>query len=323
MRIVITGSIAYDYIMTFPGKFRDHILPEKLDSLALSFLVESMTKQRGGVAPNIAYTLALLGGRPAVLATAGQDFGEYREWLDRQGVDTTHVKIIPDLFTASFFAGTDKVNGQIALFYAGAMGRATEVSFRRLPYRPDFAMISPDDPAAMNQHVRDCIELGIPYAYDVSWQLARLSADEIREGVLGCRMLAVNDYEMSLIADKTGIGEADPALADKIVVVTRGEKGATIYADGRRHDIPVVPPRRMADPTGVGDAFRGGLLRGLAAGWEWDVAGRVASLAATYCLEHVGPQNHTFTRAEFVRRYREHFDDGGVLDQLVSTDGAD
>ncbi len=323
MRIVITGSIAYDYIMTFPGKFRDHILPEKLDSLALSFLVESMTKQRGGVAPNIAYTLALLGGRPAVLATAGQDFGEYREWLDRQGVDTTHVKIIPDLFTASFFAGTDKVNGQIALFYAGAMGRATEVSFRRLPYRPDFAMISPDDPAAMNQHVRDCIELGIPYAYDVSWQLARLSADDIREGVLGCRMLAVNDYEMSLIADKTGIGEADPALADKIVVVTRGEKGATIYADGRRHDIPVVPPRRMADPTGVGDAFRGGLLRGLAAGWEWDVAGRVASLAATYCLEHVGPQNHTFTRAEFVRRYREHFDDGGVLDQLVSTDGAD
>ncbi len=323
MRIVITGSIAYDYIMTFPGKFRDHILPEKLDSLALSFLVESMTKQRGGVAPNIAYTLALLGGRPAVLATAGQDFGEYREWLDRQGVDTTHVKIIPDLFTASFFAGTDKVNGQIALFYAGAMGRATEVSFRRLPYRPDFAMISPDDPAAMNQHVRDCIELGIPYAYDVSWQLARLSADDIREGVLGCRMLAVNDYEMSLIADKTGIGEADPALADKIVVVTRGEKGATIYADGRRHDIPVVPPRRIADPTGVGDAFRGGLLRGLAAGWEWDVAGRVASLAATYCLEHVGPQNHTFTRAEFVRRYREHFDDGGVLDQLVSTDGAD
>jgi len=323
MRIVITGSIAYDYIMTFPGKFRDHILPEKLDSLALSFLVESMTKQRGGVAPNIAYTLALLGGRPAVLATAGQDFGEYREWLDRQGVDTTHIKIIPDLFTASFFAGTDKVNGQIALFYAGAMGRATEVSFRHLPYKPDFAMISPDDPAAMNQHVRDCIELGIPYAYDVSWQLARLSADDIREGVLGCRMLAVNDYEMSLIADKTGIEEADPALADKIVVVTRGEKGATIYAEGQRHDIPVVPPRRIADPTGVGDAFRGGLLRGLAAGWRWDVAGRVASLAATYCLEHVGPQNHAYTRAEFVRRYREHFDDGGVLDQLVSTDGAD
>src|SRR3990172_3656631 len=320
MKIVITGSIAYDYIMSFPGRFRDHILPDKLDSLALSFLVESMTKQRGGVAPNIAYTLALLGGRPAILATAGHDFGEYRDWLEARGVDTAPVKIIPDLFPASFFAGTDTVNGQIALFYAGAMGRASDVSFKDLPYQPDIAMISPDDPAAMTKHVRDCIELGIPYVYDVSWQLARLSADEVREGVMGCRMLAVNDYEMSLIADKTGLAEGHPVYDRKIVVVTRGEKGATIRADGVRYDIPVVPPRRIADPTGVGDAFRGGLLRGMAAGWGWDVAGRVASLAATYCLEHVGPQNHAYTRPEFVRRYREHFDDGGQLDLLVSAD---
>jgi adenosine kinase len=178
-------------------------------------------------------------------------------------------------------------------------------------------MISPDDPLAMTKHLRECLDLGIPYAYDVSWQLARLPADEILEGVLGSRMLVVNDYEMSLITDKTGLGETDPRVADKIVVVTRGERGATIYADGKRYDIPPVPPRQIVDPTGAGDAFRGGLLRGMDAGWSWDVAGRMGALAATYCLETLGPQNHSYTRPEFVERYREHFDDAGVLDGLL------
>jgi adenosine kinase len=318
MRIVITGSIAYDYLMVFPGRFRDHILPDKLDSLALSFLVDTMTKQRGGVAPNIAYSLALLGGQPAVLATAGQDFPEYRTWLESHGIDTSPIKIIPDLFTASFFASTDQVNGQVALFYPGAMAQASQVSFHDLSYRPDFAMISPDDPAAMAKHLRECVELGIPYAYDVSWQLARLGADEIQEGVLGCRMLVVNDYEMGLITDKTGITETDSALKGKIVVVTRGENGATIYDEaGCRYDIPPVPPQCVADPTGAGDAFRGGLLRGMAAGWGWEIAGRVGALAATYCLEHTGTQNHRYTREEFIARFRQHFDDDKMLDVLV------
>jgi adenosine kinase len=317
MRIVITGSIAYDYIMSFPGQFKDHILPDKLDSLALSFLVESMTKHRGGVAPNIAYTLALLGEHPAILATAGHDFAEYRAWLEAIGVDTGPVKIIPDVFTASFFAGKDRINGQIALFYPGAMGHAAEVSFASLGYRPDFAMISPDDPDAMNKHMRECLGMGIPYAYDVSFQLARLSADAIMEGVLGCAMLVVNDYEMGLITDKTGLLETDPRLADKIVAVTRGEKGATIYAGGGLTSIPIVTPRQILDPTGAGDAFRGGLLRGMASGWDWSIAGRMGALAATYCLEVLGPQNYAFTRAEFVARYRENFDDEGVLDALL------
>ena len=317
MRIVITGSIAYDYIMSFPGQFKDHILPDKLDSLALSFLVESMSKHRGGVAPNIGYTLALLGEHPALLATAGHDFADYRVWLELVGVDTRPVKIIPDVFTASFFAGKDRINGQIALFYPGAMGYASEVSFADLDYCPDFAMISPDDPAAMSKHLRECLQLGIPYAYDVSFQLARLSADEIMEGVLGCRMLVVNDYEMGMITDKTGMLETDARLADKIVAVTRGENGATIYAGGAVHAIPIVPPHQILDPTGAGDAFRGGLLCGMAAGWDWSIAGRMGALAATYCLEVLGPQNFAYTRAEFVARYREHFDDEGVLDALL------
>ena len=317
MRIAITGSIAYDYIMSFPGQFKDHILVDKLDSLALSFLVESMTRHRGGVAPNIGYTLALLGERPVLLATAGQDFDDYQQWLEAQGVDCSGVKVFRDIFTASFFAGKDRINGQIALFYPGAMGRASEVSFNDLAQRPDFAIISPDDPAAMAKHLRECLDLRLPYAYDVSWQLARLTSDEIVEGVLGCAMLVVNDYEMSLITDKTGIGETDARLAEKIVAVTRGENGATIYAGGVRYDIPAVPPQRILDPTGAGDAFRGGLLRGMAAGWEWGLAGRMGALAATYCLEQLGPQNHHYTRAEFVQRYREHFDDAGVLDALL------
>jgi len=316
MRIVITGSIAYDYIMSFPGQFKDHILVDKLDSLSLSFLVESMTRHRGGVAPNIGYTLALLGERPSLLATAGHDFGDFRDWLEAQGVDTSPVKVIPDVFTASFFAGKDRINGQIALFFPGAMAHAAEVSFSDLGYQPDFAVISPDDPAAMTKHLQECLALGIPYAYDVSWQLARLPAEEIEAGVLGCAMLVVNDYEMSLITDKTGIIETDQRLGDKIVAVTRGENGATIYAAGQFHAIPPVPPRQINDPTGAGDAFRGGLLRGMAAGWSWDVAGRMGALAATYCLETLGPINHHYSRAEFVARYREHFDDAGLLDAL-------
>jgi adenosine kinase len=317
MRIVITGSIAYDYIMSFPGQFKDHILADKLDSLSLSFLVDSMTRHRGGVAANIGYALALLGEHPALLATAGQDFAEYRAWLEGQGVDTSPVRVIPDIFTASFFAGKDRINGQIALFYPGAMAHAASVSFTDLPYRPDFAVISPDDPAAMSKHLHECLQLGIPYAYDVSWQLARLSPDEILEGVLGSRMLVVNDYEMSLITDKTGLTETDPRVQDKIVVVTRGEKGATIYAGGHFYSIPAVAPRQILDPTGAGDAFRGGLLRGMASGWDWNIAGRMGALVATYCLEALGPQNYTFTRTAYVGRYREHFDDEGVLDALL------
>ena len=317
MKIVITGSIAYDYIMKFPGYFRDHLLPDKLDSISLSFLVESMTKQRGGVAPNIAYTLALLGGRPLVMATAGHDFDEYRDWLNAAGVDTSAVKVIPDAFTASFFANIDRANAQLASFYPGAMTRACEVSFRDLTTRPDLAVISPNDPAAMKQYVEECLSLDIPYAYDVSWQLARLSPDEIEIGVQGCRMLLVNDYEMGLITNKTGIAENDLRLADKIVVVTRGEKGSTIYADGSRCDVPAVPLERDSEPTGAGDAYRGGFLRGWEAGWSWQVCGRMGALAATYCLEHRGPQSHAFTRAEFVARYRRHFDDGGILDEML------
>ncbi|MEK6575666.1 MAG: carbohydrate kinase family protein [Chloroflexota bacterium] len=317
MRIVFSGSIAYDYLMTFPGYFRDFIHPEKMESLSLSFLVDSLSRHYGGIAPNIAYSYALLGGKPVVLGTAGDDFDDYRQWLNSKGVDTSAVKQIPGVKTASFFANTDQANLQIASFYAGAMAYADQVTIADLPFRPDLVVISPDDPTAMRNRIRECAAAGIPYLYDPSQQLARVSVEDIREGVQNAKMIVVNDYEAHMIENRTGLTEADMVLGDKILVVTRGNEGATIYADGQRHDIPVFPEVTIVDPTGTGDAFRGGFLRGVALGLSWELNGRMGALAATYCLEQKGTQNHSFTPAEFVERFRTVFDDGGELNKLL------
>jgi len=317
MRIVFSGSIAYDYLMTFPGYFRDFIHPEKMESLSLSFLVDSLSRHYGDIAPNIAYSYALLGGKPVVLGTAGDDFDDYRQWLNSKGVDTSAVKQIPGVKTASFFANTDQANLQIASFYAGAMAYADQVTIADLPFRPDLVVISPDDPTAMRNRIRECAAAGIPYLYDPSQQLARVSVEDIREGVQNAKMIVVNDYEAHMIENRTGLTEADMVLGNKILVVTRGNEGATIYADGQRHDVPVFPEVTVVDPTGTGDAFRGGFLRGVALGLSWELNGRMGALAATYCLEQKGTQNHSFTPAEFVERFRTVFDDGGKLNKLL------
>lgn len=318
MTIVCTGSIAYDYLMTFPGNFREQILTEKLETISLSFLVDSMVKQRGGVAPNIAYTLALLGERPAVMGTVGEDFGEYRTWLNDQNIDTSLVKVIQGKFTASFFANTDLKNNQISSFYTGAMANAGEISLRDLPFKADMVVISPNDPGAMYQYSLECQELGIPYLFDPSQQVVRNPHDQLRVGVEGAQSLFVNEYEYELLQKHTGLNEKQMLDHVKFMVVTCGEKGAKIYADGKIYTVPVVPPRCIADPTGVGDAFRGGFLRGYDLGFGWEICGRMGALAATYVLEQHGTQNHHYTPAEFVARYRQHFDDQGVLDALLA-----
>jgi len=317
MNIVLTGSVAYDYLMTFPGYFRDHLLPDKLASVSLSFLVDSLIKRRGGIAPNIAYTLALLGGRPRVMATVGEDFEDYRQWLESHGVDTAAMKVVPGVFTASFFANTDRANAQIASFYPGAMAHAAELSFHMLPApRPDLAVISPNDPGAMEQYIRECGELGIPYLYDPSQQLVRMAGPELKRGIEGAFALFVNDYESGLVEKMTGLTVEDIQRHVRLLVITRGEHGSTIYADGQEVCVPIVPPERIVDPTGVGDAFRGGFLAGFSRGWDWQTCGQMGALAATYCLEQAGTQSHSFTPAEFVARYRKHFDDHGLLDGL-------
>ena len=319
MKIIVSGSIAFDYLMSFPGRFQEHILPDQIDHLSVSFLVDSMEVRRGGIAPNIAYTLALLGERPLVMGTAGQDFGEYRAWLEANGVDTSAVVQIPDLFTASFFVNTDLDNNQIASFYTGAMARAHQLSIaEHAGGHADLVVISPDDPRAMVKRAAECQELDIPYIYDPSQQIIRLDAEELAAGIQNCFLLIVNEYEFDMIREKTGWTERDVLARVGALIITLGKAGSHLRIGDEEHHIPVVPPERIADPTGVGDAFRGGLLRGYSLGLPWETAGRMGSLAAAYVLEQLGPQSHHYTRAEFVARYREHFDDQGALDVLLS-----
>jgi adenosine kinase len=306
MKIVITGSIAYDYLMSFPGKFTDHLLPEHIQKVSLSFLVDSMDKRRGGCAPNIAYTLALLGEKPYLMGTAGEDFGDYRQWLQAAGVDTSLVKEVPGKFTASFFCSTDRDNNQIASFYTGAMANAGELSFRLVP-DVDVAIISPNDPGAMLQYAEECRTLGIRYIFDPGQQCARMNGDELKDGIAGAAIVISNDYEFEILRQKTGLGEADLLRAAGALVVTRGEQGSTIVTRDGRHDVPSVPPHRIVDPTGVGDAFRAGLLKGLAMDAPLEVAARMGSVAATYALEHLGGQSHAFRWDEFRDRYEQHF----------------
>jgi adenosine kinase len=307
MKIVVTGSIAYDYLMSFPGQFTEHFLPEHMNRISLSFLVDTMDKRRGGCAPNIAYTLALLGERPMLMATAGEDFGEYRQWLDAAGVDTSLVKQVAGKFTASFFCSTDQANNQIASFYTGAMADASTLSFRTVR-DCDFAIISPNDPAAMVQYAEECRTLGIKFIFDPGQQCARMSGDELEDGVAGAAIVICNDYEYELLKQKTGLSEDDILAKAGALIVTKGENGSSVITRGRQVDVPAVTPGRIVDPTGVGDAFRGGLLRGLALGLGDDVAARLGSVAAAYALEHLGGQSHSYTWAEFKLRYDAHFD---------------
>ena len=305
-KLVVTGSIAFDYLMSFPGKFTDHFIQEHMSRVSLSFLVDSMDKRRGGCAPNIAYTLALLRERPRLMATAGQDFAEYREWLKAAGVDCSLVAQVDGKFTASFFCSTDTENNQIASFYTGAMAHAAELSFRTA-HGCDLAIIAPNDPSAIVQYAEECRALKIAYIFDPSQQVARLSGDELRDGLIGSKILICNDYEFEIIRQKTGMDEAEILRHTDALVVTRGEKGSSVLQKDRRIDVPAVAPHRIVDPTGVGDAFRGGFMKGLAAGADYEVCARIGSVAATWALEHLGGQSHAYTWDEFRERYAQHF----------------
>ena len=306
MTIIVTGSIAFDYLMSFPGRFTEHFLPEHMERVSLSFLVDTMDKRRGGCAPNIAYTLALLGERPAIMATAGEDFGDYRDWLEAAGIDTSHVKQIAGKFSASFFCSTDRDNNQIATMYTGAMADAGELSFRALP-RCDLAIISPNDPGAMVQYADECRALGIRYIFDPGQQCARMSGDELKEGLEGATVLICNGYELELLKQKTGLDEGQLLDRSEVLVITHGEHGSSVITRDGRFQVRAVPPRRIVDPTGVGDAFRGGFMKGVIVGLPYQECAQVGSVAAAYALEHLGGQSHAYTWTEFRSRYESSF----------------
>ena len=319
MSIILTGSIAYDYLMSFPGYFKDHILPEHLESISLSFLVDEMVKQPGGVAANIAYTMGLLCESPRRVATAGVDFEEYRKVLDDAGVDTSGVKVIEGKFTASFFANTDLSNAQIASFYAGAMADAGRISMKDLGLMPeDLVVVSPNAPDAMVKYAIECQEMGVPYIFDPSQQIVRLDGDGLRQGITGAKALFANEYEFELLQKHSQMTAEEMLDAVDFAVITLGKAGSRVIEGGRvKGEVLAFPTKNIQDPTGVGDAFRAGFLKGYLSGFELILCAQMGSLAATYCLEEIGTQTHCYLMKDFVTRFRTVFDDGGALDALL------
>jgi adenosine kinase len=331
VRIVVTGSLAYDYIMDFPGYFKDHILPDKVHMLTVSFLVDSMRRMRGGVAGNIAYNLALLGERPLVVATAGHDFSEYRAWMERQGIDAGGIAEVADEFTASCFINTDRANNQIVAFYAGAMAHDRNLSLTGLGLGPDdLVIISPTDPLAISRYADECRALGVPFVFDPGKQTPRLTGEQILTGLTGARALVGNDYEFAMMAQATGRSEAELIASTPITVVTRGAEGSIIYQNGASGNgvepqtathVPVAQVEAVRDPTGAGDAYLAGLVFGLARRMPPAVAGRIAALLAAYAIEQRGCQEHHFTPGEFAERYRGAFGAAPEIEALVGVRG--
>jgi adenosine kinase len=318
MSIYVTGSIAYDYIMVFPGKFRDHILPDRMHVLSVSFLVDSLKRRRGGTAANIAYNLALLGEKPILVGAVGDDFGEYNDWLESRGVDTRGVRRIAQEHTASCFINTDLQDNQITAFYPGAMSQAASISLRDLGCTPnDLVIIAPNDPLAMVNYVDECRQADIPYLYDPSMQLPRLEPAQLLRGAERAGVLAGNDYEFGMMAERLSIDE--PALRKlvPVAVMTRGESGSIITAGADTFEIPPARPRAVVDPTGAGDAFRAGFVRAMRASLPWPVVGRVAALTAVYAVEQNGTQEHSYSLSEFFDRYRENFGPLPELEKLA------
>jgi adenosine kinase len=322
MRIFVSGSIAFDYIMVFPGRFRDHILPDKIHVLSVSFLVDSLKRRRGGTAANIAYNLALLGERPVVVGTVGEDFTDYRQWLESKGVDTSAIKVIADEHTASCFINTDLQDNQITAFYPGAMAQASSISLHDLGAGPaDMVIIAPNDPKAIQRCVAECSAAKIPYLYDPSMQLPRMDRAELLEGCQGAKVLAGNDYEFGLMAEKMGLSEPELRRRVPITVMTRGEAGALITVEGQEYEIPPARPRQVVDPTGAGDAFRAGFVMGMTKGLSWPVVGRLAALTAVHAIEQPGTQEHTYSIDQFINRYHENYGRTGEIEALRQNGG--
>lgn len=306
MPIVVTGSIATDHLMHFPGKFVDSLLPDQLHRVSLSFLVDDLIVRRGGVAANICFGMGLLGVNPVLLDAVGADFDDYSSWLSRHGVDTSQVHVFSDVQTARFVCTTDDEMNQIGSFYAGAMARSREIEIGPVAAAVgaiDLVMISAGDPAAMVRHAEECRQRGYTFAADPSQQLARMEGPEVATLVTGAELWFSNDYELGLLLSKTGWTEAQFMAQVGHRVTTLGSKGVEIVAsDGSRLHVPVVPERAKVDPTGVGDAFRSGFVAGRYRGLSFERSAQLGSLMATLVLETTGTQEYTFDPASAIVR---------------------
>ena len=306
--VLCTGSIAYDYILTFKGRFKDHILLDKTHILNLSFLVDDLKKRRGGVAGNYAYNLSLLGYPAAILATAGHDASEYRDWLEENGVDCRGLRLLDGEISATGFTTTDLDDNQLTGYYGGAMWRAGMLGLDDAPPGVDAVIIGPNDPGAMKRLVRECRERDVPFVFDPAHQLPMMNGADVTDGIDGAWIVIGNDYELELIQERTGRDMNGLLKLSEMVVTTLGRHGSRITTREGSVEIPSAPALHEADPTGAGDAYRAGLVAGLLRGMDLPSAGRVASLAATYAVEHIGTIEHRYTREEFNTRCRECFE---------------
>ena len=306
MRTLICGSIAYDNIMVFRGRFRDHILPQQIHILNVSFLVPELRREFGGCAGNIAYNLKLLGGDPLVMATVGEDALLYFERLERMGIAPENVREVPDTLTAQAFITTDLDDNQITAFHPGAMNHS-HLNNITSGLNANLAIIAPDGRDGMLQHARELADLGIPFIFDPGQGLPMFSGEELLSFVERATYVTVNDYEGQLLEERTGRKLADFAGELEALILTRGSEGSIIYANGEKIDIPCVKASELVDPTGCGDAYRAGLLYGIAAGFDWPKSGRLASLMGSIKIASRGGQNHSVSREEIARLFRQNF----------------
>ncbi len=309
MRVAVAGSVGRDHLMTFPGKFTDSFVEGSLDKVSLSFLVDGLDIHRGGIGANIAFGMGAIGLNPILVAAVGKDWADYDAWLIRHGVDTEHVKISTEHFTATFTVTTDTDLNQIASFFPGAMSEAREIELAPIMAKTgnfDLIIISPDDPEAMLRHSHTARTMGIPFAADPSQQMARMSGDEIRLLIDSADYLFLNEYELALALQKTGWSDEELFSKVKVRIITLGSQGAKIEEHGKETIlVPVPKEQAKVDPTGVGDAFRAGFLAGLSWGFGHERSAQIGSMLATFCIETKGTQEYRFSKDEFLKRFEE------------------
>jgi adenosine kinase len=304
---LICGSVAYDTILQFQDRFKSHILPDKIHILNVSFLVPEMRREFGGCAANIAYSLKLLGDRGVPMATAGHDFAPYRERMVAQGVPVERIRVVDDTFTAQAFITTDLDDNQITAFHPGAMQHAHLNRVSDAGPGIALGIVAPDGRQAMIEHAAQFAAAKIPFIFDPGQGMPMFGAEELKSFIAQARWVAVNDYEWGMLQQKTGFTVSDVTAQVEALVVTRGAEGSIVYTQGGTLTVPSARPVVVVDPTGCGDAYRAGLIHGLLHGLDWETTGRVASLMGAIKIESRGPQNHSFTKAEFDRRYRDNF----------------
>jgi len=305
--ILVTGSLAFDYIMNFPGKFVDHIMPDKIHMLNVSFLVKDMKKSFGGTAGNIAYSLSLLGIRTAILGITGEDFETYKEFLEKNEVNTSYIKLVNNLYTSTAFGITDSQDNQIWGFYAGADVLTEHLSVLDVAGKIDFGVIAPHNPRAMLKFAAEYLQTNTPYLFDPGMQLPWLSGTDLRNAFRGAKIIIGNDYEMSVIEKKIEKPVDSYAMEGKIIITTLGAAGSRIISDGREINVRAAHVRSTVDPAGAGDAYRAGFLAGFLRGFSVKTCGQMGSLAAAYTVEKFGTTTHDFTVEEFMRRYKDDF----------------